>query len=370
MRIGFVVERPTQFEAPFFRFAARDASNELCVYFTRQDPGQAVHDPELGHSVDWGLDLLSGYTHETVPTTADARWWRDRLRAASLDLLVVNGYTQAPYLRASLFGRRVARRVGLRIDTVLFGGRPSLARRLFVAHVLGSIFDRFLATSSLTRRYLEECGVPGPRIGLFPYAIDVVSFREGAHLDPGARRGLRDRFGIPNDAKLVLAVTKLSPREAPWDLLRAAALLRDAGIRVLVAGDGPLRGELERFVAESALGDAVRFAGYVPYGELAQLYGVADLFVHAPREERWGVSVAEALAAGLPVVASSRVGAAHDLIPGDAGFIYEAGRESELAACIHQALALDTQKVVAAAATRLTGWDYAAAWRQLLEAAR
>lgn len=369
MRIGFVVERPTQFEAPFFRFAARDASNELRVYFTRRDPGQAVHDPELGRSVDWGLDLLSGYTHETVPTTGGARWWRDRLGAAALDLLVVNGYTQAPYLRAALFGRRGARRVGLRIDTVLFGRRPSLARRMFVAHVLPSIFDRFLATGSLTRRYLEECGVAGPRIGLFPYAIDVISFREGAHLDAGARRALRDRFGIPNDAKLVLAVAKLSPREAPWDLLRAAALLRDAGIRVLVAGDGPLRGELERFVAESALGDVVRFAGYVPYAELPRLYGAADLFVHAPREERWGVSVAEALAAGLPVVASSRVGAAHDLIPGDAGFIYEAGRESELAACIGQALALDPKRVAAAAAARLAEWDYAAAWRHLLESA-
>jgi glycosyltransferase involved in cell wall biosynthesis len=368
MRIGFVVERPTQFEAPLYRLAASDPTHQLHVFFTGRSPGQAAHDPELGRSVDWGFDVLGGYHHVSVPPGAGRGFWRDQLEANPLDLLVVNGYTRAPYIRAALHARPLSRRIALRVDTVLFGRRPALARRLLVSGALGLLFDRYLATGSLTRRYLSECGVSPARIGLFPYPIDVATFRD-AKSDADSRAALRARFGIPADRKVALAVAKLSSREAPWDLLRAAPELR-RDVTVLVAGDGPLRVELERFVRESGLDEVVRLAGYVPYPELPRLYRASDVFVHAPREERWGVSVGEALAAGLPVVASSRVGAAHDLLAPGTGSLYEAGRWDELAARVRQALELAPGSVAAAAAKRLADWDLAATWRHLLEAAQ
>jgi glycosyltransferase involved in cell wall biosynthesis len=114
----------------------------------------------------------------------------------------------------------------------------------------------------------------------------------------------------------------------------------------------------------------VRFPGYIPYPELPALYAAADLFVHPAREERWGVSVQEALACGLPVVASSRVGAAFDLIqPGGNGFVYEAGDEEGLIQRIADALILPPERVRSASAPILALWDYAASWRSLLESA-
>ena len=114
----------------------------------------------------------------------------------------------------------------------------------------------------------------------------------------------------------------------------------------------------------------MRFPGYVPYPELPALYAAADLFVHPAREERWGVSVQEALACGLPVVASSRVGAAFDLIqPGGNGFVYEAGDEDGLSRRIVDALALPAERIRTANAPILALWDYAASWQGLLEAA-
>src|SRR6185295_16395131 len=104
----------------------------------------------------------------------------------------------------------------------------------------------------------------------------------------------------------------------------------------------------------------------VPYPDLPALYGAADLFVHPAREERWGVSVAEALACGLPVVASSRVGAAYDLVrPGENGFTYEAGDGDGLAQRIEAALRLDPAAVAATSAEILARWDYAATWRSI-----
>ena len=138
---------------------------------------------------------------------------------------------------------------------------------------------------------------------------------------------------------------------------------------LVLAGDGPERADLEE-TAQANGQDRVRYPGYVPYPELPALYAASDLFVHPAREERWGVSVQEALACGLPVVASSRVGAGVDLIePGRNGFLYEAGWEGELARRVEDALALPPDEVRSASEAVLSRWNYAAAWRNLLEAA-
>ena len=155
--------------------------------------------------------------------------------------------------------------------------------------------------------------MPAERTALFPYAVDVEAFRDRSVLSPAERAAVRERLGVPADAPLVLSLAKLNDREAPWDLLRAFDRLRDREIWLVLAGDGPERADLEGTVEASGLA-RVRFPGYVPYPELPALYAVSDLFVHPAREERWGVSVQEALACGLPVIASSRVGAGRDLI--------------------------------------------------------
>jgi glycosyltransferase involved in cell wall biosynthesis len=371
MRIAFLVERPTQFEAPFYRFAAQDPAHELRVLFTGGS-GLAgpVFDPELGTSVSWGIDLLGGYPSEICPAAGAAAWLAERLRPERCDLLIANGYTQPLYR----LGTRIARRAGiataLRLDSVLFDGSlvrdlRSLAKRLLFALYMKRTYDLFLGVGSLTLEYLKTFGVPAEQTGLFPYAVDVEDFRQRSRLSPEERAAMRSRLGVPADARVILSLAKLSPREAPWDLLRAFARLEEGRAWLVLAGDGP-----ERPALEQAAGPQVRFPGYIPYPELPALYAAADLFVHPAREERWGVSVQEALACGLPVIASSRVGAAFDLVEtGGNGFLYAAGDDAELAARLGDALALPPERVRETSDAVLARWDYAAAWKGLLAAA-
>jgi glycosyltransferase involved in cell wall biosynthesis len=284
--------------------------------------------------------------------------------------LVVNGYTQKAYLLATALARRAGVPTALRLDSVLWDDSedPGAAKHLLFSVLLLRLYDLFLGVGTLTLDYLAACGVPAERTGLFPYAVDVEHFRAASRLSAEERTAARARLGLPAGAKAVLAVAKMSPREAPWDLVRALPFLGD-DVRLLLAGDGPARPEVERLAAE--LGpDRVRFLGYVPYGELPALYAAADLFVHPAREERWGVSVEEALACGLAVVTSSRVGAARDLvIAGKNGGVYPAGEPRELARRITEALALDPAAVTAANRIVLAHWGYPAAWQSLQEAA-
>ncbi len=374
MKITFLVERPTQFEAPFFRYAAAAAGgDELRVLFTGTDVARPVFDPELGREVAWGIDLLGGYPNAVCPPRGQLRFLAREISRERCDLLVVNGYTQGTYLLATALARHAGVPTALRLDSVLWDDRrdPGTPKLVLFSALLLHLYDLFLGVGTLTLDYLTACGVPRERTGLFPYAVDVLHFRAASRLTAAERAAARERLGLQEGQRAVLAVAKMNPREAPWDLLRALPFL-PAGTRLLLAGDGPARPELERLAA--GLGglspDRVRFLGYVPYGELPALYAAADLFVHPVKEERWGVSVAEALACDLPVVTSSRVGAAHDLvIAGRNGGVYPAGDPRALASQITAALALDPGSVAAVNRTVLARWDYPAAWRALQAAA-
>jgi glycosyltransferase involved in cell wall biosynthesis len=369
LKITFLVERPTQFEAPFYRFVAKDPEHELRVLYTGADVAEPVFDPELGRAVSWGIDLLGGYPYEICPQTGAEAWLAERLRPERCDLAIVNGYTQPLYRLGARTAKRAGVAMALRLDSVLWdSSKPRiLAKRLLFATYLRRMYDLFLGVGSLTRHYLQAFGVPRERTGLFPYAVDVEEFRSrSSQADRGA---FRERLGVPTGARVVLGLAKFNDREAPWDLLRAFAHVQGEDVWLVLAGDGPARLRLEA-AARNARLTRVRFPGYIPYPELPALYAASDLFVHPAREERWGVSVQEALACGLPVVASSRVGAGYDLIEvGANGFVYPVGDPESLAFHIQEALALPPERVRERSREILARWDYAAVWQNLLEAA-
>lgn len=366
MNLAFVVERPTQFEVPFYRHAAADPAHRLRVLYTDPRGAEPVYDPELGRTVSWGIDLLGGYDHASCP---DFGALKRELRKTRYDLVLVNGYTRRLYVLAAALARGSGMPVALRLDSALFETPPprALAKRLLFDLALKRMYRLFFGVGSLTLDYLRFFGVPEERLALFPYAVDVEAFRRGADLAPQERAAARARLGIPAEARVLLSVAKLNPREAPWDLLRSLSAGSDRWL--VIAGDGPERAALEAFARERGL-ERVRFLGYVPYPELPALYAVSDLFIHPAREERWGVSVQEALACGLPVIASSRVGAARDLIlPGRNGATYAAGDEAGLARRIDEVLRLDPAAVREENRKILADWDYAATWRGILRAA-
>ena len=161
----------------------------------------------------------------------------------------------------------------------------------------------------------------------------------------------------------------MNRREAPWDLLGALAGLERPDLWTVLVGDGPELAVLRARVEKKEIKRVV-FAGYVPYAELARCYAMADAFVHAAADEPWGVSVHEAVACGLPVIASSRVGAARDLVlAGRNGFVYASGDAAELRAKLAATIdTLDPEAVRGANREVLARWNYARTWDGILEA--
>jgi glycosyltransferase involved in cell wall biosynthesis len=168
----------------------------------------------------------------------------------------------------------------------------------------------------------------------------------------------REKFNIQPSAKIILCVSKHNEREAPWDSLHAFASIDSEELHLLIVGDGSRHSELVQRSKDLGIRN-ISFAGYVDFSELPAIYSIASVFVHDSHNEPWGVSVQEAIACDVPVVASDKVGSAVDLInPGVNGFIFKAGDRQDLGLKIGQALELTRKELMEYNRKLLENWNY------------
>ncbi len=173
--------------------------------------------------------------------------------------------------------------------------------------------DYALAPSKMIQREMLELGVH--EVGLWRRGVDAERFNP-RHRNADMRHRMSD--GHPDDT-LLLYVGRLSSEKRIGDL--RAILEQIPNTRLVLVGNGPARDNLQRYFA----GTNTVFMGYMQGEELSQAYASADLFVFPSAMETFGLVVVEAMAAGLPVVAS-RVGGIPDVVDiGRTGYIFDVG---------------------------------------------
>ena len=151
----------------------------------------------------------------------------------------------------------------------------------------------------------ETWRLPGRRLHRVVNGLDLARFTP----DAGARTAERAGQGC-----VIGTVAALRPEKNVGRLIRAVARLRADGValRLVILGDGPERGALESLARDLAIGDAVRFAGHVE--DPAEAYRGFDIFALSSDTEQMPFSVLEAMATGLPVVATD-VGDLRAMLP-------------------------------------------------------
>ena len=193
--------------------------------------------------------------------------------------------------------------------------------------------DVVTVNSDHTRERLIGLGCPPAKLRLLPVG-----------LDPGAYP-YRERTAQPEAQVRLATVTRLVPKKGLQYLLPAvAAVLSDhPRLRLDVAGDGPLRQELELLRDELGLGDVVHFHGAVEGKAVRELLERADLFAMVSvaaggDEEGQGLALQEAQACGLPVLASDHGPLPEGLLPGRSGLVVRAGDVDAIAAGLRELL--------------------------------
>jgi glycosyltransferase involved in cell wall biosynthesis len=175
-------------------------------------------------------------------------------------------------------------------------------------------------------------------------------------------QAVRSRFGIADDESLMLAVGRLSKEKAHIDLITAFSGLRkstpEVNAKLIIVGDGPERGRLEAAADSFGCKGSVVFAGQS--SDVWPFYFAADVFVLPSHSEGSPNVLLEAMAAGIPIVATEVGGVPEMLEHNQSALLVPAGDPPTLAAAIAHVLTEDDlAQRLAANASALVGTRYA-----------
>lgn len=348
VRLAYFVTHPIQYQAPLLRRIAADPSIELTVFFASRISLRPYFDPGFGRRISWDIDLLSGYDHEFLPVLGgDSKLsvFRPfnygivrRLRRGRFDAVWCHSYARLPHLTALIAGRLLGMKVFVRDEASFVSSKPTGARRIIKICFLNSmklVLSGILTIGTKNREYYTAMGFRPDRLFRMPYAVDNEWFAARIAEAAAARETFRADLGLEPGRPIALFAAKLQTRKRAQDLIRAFKIVADnpaAGRPyLLIAGDGELRDEL-RSIAEDAPEGSVRFLGFRGQTELPPLYDICDVFVLPSDTEPWGLVTNEAMNAGRPIIATTEVGSAYDLVrDGENGFIVEPGDIDALA---------------------------------------
>jgi glycosyltransferase involved in cell wall biosynthesis len=191
--------------------------------------------------------------------------------------------------------------------------------------------DLILTPSDFVARRLRTQGVGRP-IDVIPTGVDLQQFR------PGGRAAARRQLGLGPGEPTVLYVGRLDREKNLELLVDAVARVRRAGLRFFLVGRGTQADALRRLAAARGFGDRIDFRGGVAPESLPAYYRAADAFVFASTTETQGLSVLEAMACGLPVVAVRASGIEEVVTDGVSGLLVPEDAEA-FAAAVDQILA-------------------------------
>jgi glycosyltransferase involved in cell wall biosynthesis len=341
-RLTIIITHPIQYFAPLFVELSRRIDVDV-GYFTT-DTLRGYYDEGFRRAVQWDTDLVSGYRFRDFgigrrePRATDAMKLR-REAARLLDsrrdsVLFVPGWTW-PYLLVLEEAWRRGMPTMLRPEATDLIKRPlwpELRRQLVLRPLLGRV-DSFAVVGTMARDALRRLGVDDEAMYDSHYTVDDGHFRVALEAARPRRAELRAKLGIAADETVFLFVAKLARYKRPLDALHAFARFCTRGQRgrLLLVGDGELSDAIRQEVATLGLDDRVICAGFQNQTQLADSYVASDAFV-LPSIEPWGLVLNEAALAGLPLIASELVGAAHDLVvPGLTGSRFRPGDLDALA---------------------------------------
>lgn len=304
------------------------------------------------------LDLvqrLGNRSRQSVCCLDAAGLWGDQLRASGTSVSVLNRrpgfhpslargilvaaqqskatvlhcHQYTPFVYGAL--ARMAR-PGLRLVFTEHGrlsDAPPSSKRRLVNPLLSRVATRIASVSHDLERHMVAEGLPDSRIDVIHNGIEV------GPLDRTSREAIRRELGIADDRIVIGSVARLDPVKHLQALVEAVELLSGRGtpVSAVIVGDGPERAALEQQARTRGLEAGVHFTGH--RDDARRYLQAMDIYVNSSISEGISLTILEAMAAGLPVVATA-VGGTPEIVDGEVGRLVPSRDGSALADAIAQ----------------------------------
>lgn len=279
----------------------------------------------------------------------------DYLQSRRVEATICQGYDSAAFVRVLLGCRARGIAVFLRGDSnVVDDDQNPRWKRWLKGAFLRPLLRRVtgvMPMGSAGMAYYLRYGARPDRAWLVPVEPDYDAIRA---VSEDEVRTFRERRGFRQSRRRLLFAARMARVKRPDLAIEGFRTIaeRRPDWDLVLAGDGPLRRELEAGVPDT-IRSRVRFLGFVDVQEMRALYRACDALVLPSDREPWALVVNEALAAGVPVVASDVVGAARDLVvAGENGAIFRRGDVADLSRALLEATDPDRADSLRAATFR------------------
>jgi len=250
---------------------------------------------------------------------------------------IVHSGNWGTFLEA-LFGARLARvpvsvhmKQGMELEEFSDHAANGKALKISAQRLFARSYDRLVVVSDEIRdHFADKMRVPKTKIDVIPNSVNVEYYRP----DKASRWTKRRELGLKEDTVLIGSVGRLSRVKNYISLIEAMARVvkKQPNARLALIGDGPERRNLERRIAKLGVNDSVSLLGQ--RFDTRDLLNAMDIFVLPSFSEGISFSILEAMATGLPVIAT-RVGGNPELVEQDiTGHLYASNNIDELADAI------------------------------------
>ncbi len=334
-KLAIVSSHPIQYNAPLFALLAKEPSIDLMVFYTWGE--QAIgpkYDPDFKKTIEWDIPLLEGYAYTFIENTSSnpgSHHFRgiinpslnQEMESWGAQVIWVWGWAFHSHLKAIRhFNGKVP--VWFRGDSTLLDESKGFsikkyARRLFLCWVYKHI-DKAFYVGTHNKAYYKTHGVKETELVYAPHAIDNDRFVDHTGEYERNAHNWRAELGFTAEDFVLLFAGKLETKKNPFFLVELAHRIENKKVKFLVVGNGELEADMKlktknesRFV----------FLDFQNQSKMPILYRMANLFVlpSSGPNETWGLALNEALACGIPILASDKCGGAIDLINTSNGFV-------------------------------------------------
>ncbi|WP_171230511.1 glycosyltransferase family 4 protein [Ruegeria sp. HKCCA4008] len=253
------------------------------------------------HTANGQLDLVT----RLYWLARSARTLRKALKAHEVD--IIHAHETAPLLTARLAS------LGMGIPIVMTYHGSSPGRLDSVARACRKQADLTICPSETVMQSLLE-----RQVGQDKARVMLLGVRPNPPADPSAAAALRRDLLGEDGTHLVLSLSRLDHQKGLDAMIEVARRVRQdlPGLRIVVGGEGVLRGQVEAWAEEAGVSDIIRFPGVI--SDVATYLAASDLYMLTSRWEALPISIVEAFRAGLPVIATD-CGGVRELVDSDVG---------------------------------------------------
>jgi glycosyltransferase involved in cell wall biosynthesis len=349
-KLAIIASHPIQYYAPWFCHLVNENDFSTKIFYLWNFGVSQKIDEGFKQVIQWDIPLLTGYDYEFVPNVSSnpgtRHFWGlqnpsliKRVSLYNPDAVLLMSYNYASLYdflwrwnsrKSPLLFRGDSHRI---LPTT---GAKECLRRNFIS-IIYRRFSGFLYVGNANYDYFQYHSVSSHNLFFAPHAVDNNRFF--TQVEEANQQALiwKQELGIPKNHLVILFAGKFITKKRPADLLQAFLQANLPQVSLLFVGAGTLETELEK---QAAAHPHIYFAPFQNQTLMPRTYAAADLVVLPSYGswETWGLAINEAMCMSRPVIASTHVGCAQDLIhPYRNGLIFPAGDVSALASCLQEA---------------------------------